>query len=201
MPERGWLIVFEGIDGTGKSTQCGEMEGYLNKKGISVARFREPTDGIWGQKIREILTVGRGDVTREEELSWFIEDRREDVKNNILPALNLNKVVLLDRYYYSTAAYQGALGLDPDSILRDNEDFAPVPDRAYIFTAPPEECLARIESSREAHSSFEKLAYLKKVQKIFDSFQGPHIKRINSISTIEDIHAQLCGDVHELMGS
>ena len=201
MPERGWLIVFEGIDGTGKSTQCREMERYLDKKGISVVRLREPTDGIWGQKIREILTVGRGDVTREEELSWFIEDRREDVKNNILPALNLNKVVLLDRYYYSTAAYQGALGLDPDSILRDNEDFAPVPDRAYIFTAPPEECLARIESSREAHSSFEKLEYLKKVQKIFNSFQGPNIKRINSISTIEDIHAQLCGDVHELMGS
>ena len=173
----------------------------MDKKCISGVRLRVPTDGIWGQKIREILTVGRGDVTREEELSWFFEDRREDVKNNILPALNLNKVVLLDRYYYSTAAYQGALGLDPDSILRDNEDFAPVPDRAYIFTAPPEECLARIESSREAHSSFEKLEYLKKVQKIFDSFQGPNIKRINSISTIEDIHAQLCGDVHELMGS
>ena len=98
MLERGWLVVFEGIDGTGKSTQCREMERYLNKKGIPVVRFREPTDGIWGQKIREILTVGRGDVTWEEELSWFIEDRRENVKNNILPALNLNKVVLLDRY-------------------------------------------------------------------------------------------------------
>ena len=125
MPRRGWLIVFEGIDGTGKSTQCKEMEVYLNKIGTPVARFREPTDGIWGQKIRKILTVGRGDVTREEELSWFIEDRREDVKNNIVPALSLNKVVLLDRYYYSTAAYQGALGLAPESILRENEIFAP----------------------------------------------------------------------------
>ena len=201
MPGRGWLIVFEGIDGTGKSTQCRKMEGYLIKEGVSVARFREPTDGIWGQKIREILILGRGEVTREEELSWFIEDRREDVEKNILPALNLNKVVLLDRYYYSTAAYQGALGLDPESILRNNEDFAPIPDRAYIFTAPPEECLARIESSREAHSSFEKLEYLNKVQKIFNSFQGSNIKRINSILTIEEVHAQLCGDVHELMRS
>ena len=97
MPRRGWLIVFEGIDGTGKSTQCQEMEVYLNKIGIPVVRFREPTDGIWGQKIRKILTVGRGDVTREEELSWFIEDRREDVENNINPSLSANKVVLLDR--------------------------------------------------------------------------------------------------------
>jgi len=52
VPRRGWLIVFEGIDGTGKSTQCQEMEVYLNKIGIPVVRFREPTDGIWGQKIK-----------------------------------------------------------------------------------------------------------------------------------------------------
>ena len=199
MSGRGWLIVFEGIDGTGKSTQCKEMEVYLNKTGIPVSRFREPTDGVWGQKIRKILTVGRGDVTREEELSWFIEDRREDVKNNIIPSLRANKVVLLDRYYYSTAAYQGALGLDPESILRENEIFAPRPDRAYIFTAPPEECLARIESSRESHSSFEKLEYLKQVQEIFDSFQGTNIKRIKSSGSIEGIHAQLCEDVHQLI--
>jgi thymidylate kinase len=91
--------------------------------------------------------------------------------------------------------------LDPDSILRENENFAPIPDRAYIFTAPPEECLARIESSRESHSSFEKLEYLKQVQKIFDSFQGTNIKKIKSSGTIEDIHTQLCEDVHQLIES
>ena len=200
MSERGWLIVFEGIDGTGKSTQCRMMEEYLNEKGVPVVRLREPTGGVWGQKIRQILSEGRGDVSREEERSWFIEDRREDVSKNILPALDDNKVVLLDRYFYSTAAYQGALGLNPDDILRDNKVFAPVPDRAYIFNAPPEQCLKRIESSRDGYSSFEKLEYLVKVQKNFDSFQGPHIKKINGVSTIEDIHAQLCGDINELTG-
>ena len=199
MPERGWLIVFEGIDGTGKSTQCREMEAYLNKLEIPVTRLREPTDGIWGQKIRKILNDGRGDLTREEELSWFIKDRQEDVEKNILPALNLNKVVLMDRYYYSTAAYQGALGLDPQNILRENENFAPIPDRTYVFTVPPEECLARIESSRESHSSFEKLDYLNQVQKIFDSFDGNNIKRIKSSGTIKDIHIQLREDVHQLI--
>ncbi len=201
MPERGWLIVFEGIDGTGKSTQCREMEAYLNTLEIPVTRLREPTDGIWGQKIRKILSDGRGDLTREEELSWFIKDRREDVEKNIVPALNLNKVVLMDRYYYSTAAYQGALGLDPQNILRENENFAPIPDRTYVFTASPEECLARIESSRESHSSFEKLDYLNQVQKIFDSFDGNNIKRIKSSGTIKDIHSQLCEDVHQLISA
>ena len=199
MPERGWLIAFEGIDGTGKSTQCRKMEEYLNKRGVSVAQFREPTDGIWGQKIKKILTAGRGDVTREEELSWFNKDRREDVEKNISPALSENKVVLMDRYYYSTAAYQGALGLDSDNILRDNEGFAPIPDRAYIFTAPPEQCLKRIENSRDGYSSFEKLEYLTMVQKKFESFEGPNIKKINSISTVENIHARLCTDIQELM--
>ena len=200
MSERGWLIVFEGIDGTGKSTQCRKMEEYLNIKGFSVVRYREPTDGIWGKKIRKILSVGRGDVTREEELSWFNKDRREDVEKNISPALGENKVVLMDRYYYSTAAYQGALELDTDDILRDNESFSPIPDRVYIFTAPPEQCLKRIKNSRDSYSSFEKLEYLIKVQKKFNSFEGSYIKKINSVSTVEDIHTQLCLDINELMG-
>ena len=199
MPKRGWLFVFEGIDGTGKSTQCRKMEDYLNTKEVPCVLLREPTDGVWGQKIREILTVGRGNVTREEELSWFIEDRKEDVEKNILPALDQNKVVLLDRYYYSTAAYQGALGFNPGSIILDNEIFAPVPDRAYIFSATPEECLARIESSRETQSSFEKLEYLKSVQKIFDTFEGKNIKRINSNKTIDDIHGILCRDINKFI--
>ena len=200
MSERGWLIVFEGIDGTGKSTQCRKMEEYLNIKGFSVARYREPTDGIWGKKIRKILAVGRGDVTREEELSWFNKDRREDVEKNISPALSENKVVLMVRYYYSTVAYQGALELDSDDILRDNESFSPIPDRVYIFTAPPKQCLKRIEDSRDSYSSFEKLDYLIKVQRKFELFKGSHIKKINSVSKVEDIHAQLCADIHELMG-
>lgn len=200
VPERGWLIVFEGIDGTGKSTQCSKMEGYLNKNGIAAVRFREPTDGIWGQKIRNMLNSGRGETTREEELTWFNKDRQEDVKKNILPALINKKVVLMDRYYYSTAAYQGALGLDSNAILRDNETFAPIPDRAYIFTAPPEVCLKRIKDSRDGFSAFEKMDYLMMVQKKFNLFKGSHIKQISSISSVGDIHAQLCADIHELIG-
>jgi len=197
--KRGWLFVFEGIDGTGKSTQCSKMEEYLDSKEVPCVHLREPTNGIWGQKIRKILTVGRGNVTREEELSWFIEDRKEDVEKNILPALDQNKVVLLDRYYYSTAAYQGALGFNPDSIINDNEIFAPVPDRAYIFSATPKECLARIEKSREMQSSFEKLEYLQSVQKIFDTFEGDNIIRINGNKTIEDIHDILCRDIIKII--
>ena len=198
--KRGWLIVFEGIDGTGKSTQCQKMETRMREYGVPVVRLREPTDGVWGQKIRKILSDGRGAVTPKEELTWFIEDRREDVEKNILPALRENKVVLLDRYYYSTAAYQGALGFDPEAICRDNEAFAPVPDLAYLFIVPPEQCLKRIEQSRDGYSSFERLEYLVKVQNIFESFHGPHIRKVDGVSSPDVIHGQLFLEIDELIG-
>jgi dTMP kinase len=197
--DRGYLIVFEGIDGTGKSTHCRLLEDYLQSRGFPVLKLFEPTKGPWGMKIRKLLTEGRGDVSREEELEWFINDRKEDVKNNIRPALNQNKIVILDRYYYSTAAYQGALGLDPERICRENEAFAPKPDIVFLFSASPEQCLQRIEESRSKKSSFEKLEYLQKVQRIFDSFSDPIIRRIDTAPPPDVVHARLRIEVDGLI--
>jgi len=197
--DRGYLIVFEGVDGTGKSTHCKLMAEHLEGKGFPVLRLAEPTRGFWGKKVREILAKGRGDVSPEEELAWFINDRKENVENNIRPALAQKKIVFMDRYYFSTAAYQGALGLNPDEILRENEAFAPVPDRVFIFSAPLEVCLERISKSRSSGpDSFEKLEYLKKVQKVFDTFTGPRFRRIDSSGSQEAVHAQLRNEICEL---
>ena len=165
--EQGYLIALEGVDGTGKSTQCGLLADYLESCSFPVVRLREPTTGVWGQKIRKILTEGRGDVTPEEELQYFINDRKEDVEQNIAPALEQGKIALIDRYYYSTAAYQGALGFDPVKIIKDNELFAPRPDLLFIIQGSLDESFRRIEQGRDSFSSFEKRDYLEKVQKIF----------------------------------
>ena len=194
----GILIVFEGIDGTGKSTHCRMLSKLLSKKGISNVSFAEPTEGKWGQKIRRLLSDGREGVSAEEELEWFINDRREDVELNINPALKVGKVVLMDRYYFSTAAYQGALGFDPKQIRSDNEKFAPLPDRVLIFHNPPEKSLERIESSREIKSSFEKREYLIDVQNIFRSFSGSNIRFILSDDTLENIHEKVVHEVNDL---
>ncbi|MDA1110796.1 MAG: dTMP kinase [Nitrospinae bacterium] len=196
---RGYLIVFEGIDGTGKSTHCRLLADYLVARGLSVLKLFEPTKGPWGLKIRKLLTEGRGEVSREEELAWFINDRKEDVEKNIQPALHQNKVIILDRYYYSTAAYQGALGLDPERICRENEAFAPKPDLVFLFSASPEQCLQRIEASRSQKSSFEKLDYLQKVQEIFDSFSDPIIRRIDTAPPPDEVHAKLRTEVNDLL--
>ena len=195
---RGLLIVFEGIDGSGKSTQCRMLADLLNKKRIANISFAEPTLGKWGMKIRQLLAEGRNGISPDEELEWFMNDRREDVKQNIEPALKAGKVVLMDRYYFSTAAYQGALGFDPEKIRVDNERFAPIPDRVLIFHNSPEKSLERIESSREEKSAFEKRDYLIEVQTIFKSFTGPNIRYVSSDSSLEKVYKQVLCEVQDL---
>ena len=195
---RGLLIVFEGIDGSGKSTQCRMLADLLNKKGIANISLAEPTRGKWGMKIRQLLKKGRNGISSNEELEWFMNDRREDVKQNIEPALKAGKVVLMDRYYFSTAAYQGALGFDPEKIRVDNERFAPIPDRVLIFHNSPEKSLERIESSREEKSAFEKRDYLIEVQTIFKSFIGPNIRYVSSDSSLEKVYEQVLCEVQDL---
>jgi len=192
------LIVFEGIDGSGKSTQCRMLADLLNKKGIANISFAEPTLGKWGMKIRQLLAEGRNGISPDEELEWFMNDRREDVEQNIEPALRAGKVVLMDRYYFSTAAYQGALGFDPQEIKAENEKFAPVPDRVLVFHNSPEKSLERIESSREGKSAFEKRDYLIEVQNIFKSFTDSNIRFVSSDPSIEKVHEQVLCEVQDL---
>ena len=194
----GILIAFEGIDGTGKSTQCRMLSELLTKNKISNIVFAEPTKGKWGMKIRKLLSEGRKCISPEEELEWFINDRKEDVEINIQPALNAGKVVLMDRYYFSTAAYQGALGFDPQEIKADNENFAPQPDRVLIFHNSPEKSLQRIEFSREKKSAFEKRDYLIDVQNIFKSFSGSTVRFIYSDDTLENVHENVVREVKDL---
>lgn len=188
MPElkKGALIVFEGIDGAGKSTQARLLHQRLERACYETVFSKEPTSGTWGKKIQVILKEGRGAVTPEQELEWFIKDRQEHVAETILPALNSRKIVVLDRYYFSTMAYQGALGFDPQKIEQANRAFAPQPDLLFLVEISPLEGLRRISKSREGGVDFfEREDYLKKVCQGFSSLDGPFLHRLSGEAGVE----------------
>ena len=197
-PRRGLLIVFEGLDGAGKTTQVGLLYDHLRRQGHDVIRLREPTDGPWGQKLRRLMAHGRGDVTPATELEWFLNDRREHVDQRIRPALDRKQIVLLDRYYFSTMAYQGALGCDPQSIRARNEAFAPPPDLIMLLELPPVVGWRRLKQ-RGTPSHFERLDYLERVAGIFDAMDFPYLRRIPADQAPEAVQSQLRRETQQLL--
>ncbi len=190
--KKGLLIVLEGIDGAGKSTQCERLAERLRGEGWDVERLREPTDGPWGRRIRELARSGREDVSPREELDLFLEDRRQHVRERIAPALERGAIVLMDRYYYSTIAYQGARGLDPTEIRGLNEAFAPSADVLFYLTIPAEWAGLRIEQQRgDQRDLFEKEDYLRRVKAEFDAMTDPQMVRIDATADADAVFAAL----------
>jgi dTMP kinase len=195
---RGLLIAFEGIDGTGKSSQLRMLAGYLRGRGCRVEQTREPTESSYGKRIRK-LYVDRGSCSPEEELELFIQDRKQHVRELLEPRLADGWIVLTDRYYYSTAAYQGAAGLDADEIFRRNS-FAPKPDRVILLTMDPEISATRIEQGRgENLNDFEQVDQLKKVAALFASFDDPCIRRIDASQNIDAVQNQVRQEISALL--
>ncbi|MBI2875685.1 MAG: dTMP kinase [Candidatus Tectomicrobia bacterium] len=195
------LIVFEGIDGAGKTTQLQRARDYLEGRGFEVVSLREPTEGTWGRRIRELAQQGRQGIAPREELDLFLQDRQENVRDCILPALDQKKIVLLDRYYYSNMAYQGALGLDPSEIQQLNERFAPRPDLVIVLQVPPSVGLSRLRAGRggKIEPAYEEEAYLRRVKEIFDRLDEPHIRFIDASQPLPRVTAQITALLQEIL--
>ncbi|MEN8143258.1 MAG: dTMP kinase [Thermodesulfobacteriota bacterium] len=201
MGKNGLLIAFEGIDGTGKSTQIELLAGYLEGKGFDVVVTREPTDGPYGKKIRSLFEK-RHHLTPEEELTLFMDDRRQHVRELIIPALEAGQVILTDRYYFSTAAYQGAAGHDPEAILAENESFAPEPDLVLLLTLSPAEGINRIMNIRgEALNDFEKEDVLARVAAVFASIDKDYIARVDASPPAAEVHHEVISQVDKLLAA
>jgi dTMP kinase len=195
----GRLFAFEGLDGSGKSTQLALLAEVLENEGFKVVATREPTDGPYGRRIRQLLT-NRGQCSVEEELELFMADRREHVDSLILPSLSEGEIVLTDRYYLSTAAYQGALGHDPEAIMKANEAFAPQPDLCFFLNVPVHTGLVRITVGRgERPNDFEKEGNLLQVQKVFAGLKRPFIRQINGARSVAEVHAEILSLVHGVL--
>jgi dTMP kinase len=187
---QGLFIVIEGIDGTGKSTQSKRLAEWFRSRGREVVLSREPTDGPWGKKLRESATTGR--LSAEEELECFLNDRREHVEMSIKPALAEGKVVILDRYYFSTMAYQGARGFDPAEIRRRNEAFAPQPDLLLILDLSVESAHGRIGARGDTANEFEQRDTLSRCREIFLSLRDePFACVIDAEPSLNEVTADI----------
>ncbi len=186
---RSLFIVFEGIDGAGKSTQVRLLKEALEHVGEHPVVSREPTDGSWGRMIRESAATGR--MSLEEELHAFMEDRKEHVAAVIRPALEAGKIVILDRYFYSTIAYQGARGADVAEVRARMEALFPIPDAVFILDAEPGVGVHRIAHSRGQPDLFEDREYLERVRAIFKAMTGPGVQHIDASMPLEAVHARI----------
>jgi dTMP kinase len=197
---RGLLIVFEGIDGCGKSTQIERLAEALRAAGHDVLRTSEPTDGEYGRRIRALAKSG-GEVSHSEELRWFVEDRREHVAEVLAPALAAGKLVLCDRYFLSTVAYQGARGSDPSALLDESEAEFPLPDLVVLIELTPEDGLARVHARGGAlETHFEEIEYLGRVDAIFRGLDRPYLARIDGSADAATVERRVAACVAERLG-
>jgi dTMP kinase len=198
MTSQGLFIVIEGIDGTGKSTQARRLGEWFENRGREVVLSREPTDGPWGRKLRESASTGR--LSPQDELQYFLNDRRQHVEEVIQPALRAGKVVILDRYYFSTMAYQGARGFDPAEIRRMNEAFAPVPDLLLILELDVDTAHARIGHRGDSTNEFEKHESLTRCREIFLSLKDePFARVIDSNGSLDEVSERILRAVEQAL--
>ena len=158
MKDKGYFISFEGIDGSGKSTQIKKLARFLEALDFEVIITREPGGSVGGEEIRNLLLQGQVDRwSAETEILLFTAARRDHLERIILPAIDDGKIVLCDRFTDSTRMYQGMRGpnlrnlvdmLNEKVINRD-------PDLTIIIDIDPEISLKRAKSRKTAEERFE----------------------------------------------
>ena len=167
---KGIFIVLDGLDGSGKSEMMIQLNDYLSKNDkYKVLVTREPTDSRYGKEIRGILTSEKDpQINGQKLLGLFIKDREYHLKNIIVPFLNKLdgevNIVICDRYYYSTIAFQALQGLDIKMLREINKEFLK-PDVAFILDINPDIALERIKGREK--EKFEQLEFMNKLREKF----------------------------------
>jgi len=190
---KGFLISFEGIDGSGKSTQARKLYEFLKEEGYEVSLYREPGSTPLAEQIRElIINYAMDPIT---ELLLFESARSSLVWEKIFPDLTSGKIVIVDRFIDSTTAYQGygrEINLGTVSILNHIATRGRKPDLTFILNLPLELALQRL---KEQKTKFEEPNYLKKVRdgylQIFYSEKERDVRLIDASRSEEEVFEEI----------
>ena len=190
MRDKGYFISFEGIDGSGKSTQIQRLADFLRSLRFDIVVTREPGGSVGGEEIRKLLL--QGDVDRwsaETEILLFTAARRDHLERIILPAMKNGQIVICDRFTDSTRMYQGMRGPKLKKLvdMLDKEVIGHDPDLTILIDIDPEIGLRRAKSRKTLEERFEDfgLELQKKMRKGFLDLSKQFSSRISVIDGLQ----------------
>lgn len=181
---RGVLITFEGVEGSGKTTQMARLGRWLRKEGYQVERTAEPDGTALGAAVRELFERPRIRPTPLGEVFLFMAARQQHVTEKVRPWLEQGRLVLCDRYADATVAYQGyGRGIDPDLIreLNVRATGGVLPDLTLVFDVDPSEGLRRIKRRRLDRFEREALTFHERVRRGYLEIHRAEPKRVRLI--------------------
>tara|TARA_B100001939_G_scaffold281696_1_gene250581 strand:- start:3390 stop:4016 length:627 start_codon:yes stop_codon:yes gene_type:complete len=188
--DKGYFISFEGIDGSGKSTQIQRLADFLRSLRFDIVVTREPGGSVGGEEIRKLLL--QGDVDRwsaETEILLFTAARRDHLERIILPAMKNGQIVICDRFTDSTRMYQGMRGPKLKKLvdMLDKEVIGHDPDLTILIDIDPEIGLRRAKSRETVEERFEDfgLELQKKMRKGFLDLSKQFSSRISVIDGLQ----------------
>lgn len=184
------FITFEGIDGSGKTTQLNLLKEKLAANGIDVVNLREPGGSVFSEKIREVLLHSKEEINAVSELLMFESARAHLVETVIKPALNEGKYVLCDRFYDSTTAYQGygrGLSIDLINFLNNLVTNGLKPDLTFYMRVSMDTAIRRAEHRVLDRIELEGSEFMIKVDEGFKQIAENEKNRIVVINADTDI--------------
>ena len=196
---RGMLITFEGVEGSGKSTQMRRLARWLRRQGHPIESTREPDGTALGVGVRRLFEHGPRALT---ETFLFLAARHEHVARRIRPWLARGRVVLCDRYADATVAYQGyGRGLDPEMIRELNVRVTGGvwPDLTLLLDLDPAVGLRRIGRRRRDHFERQALAFHRRVRRGYLEIQRAEPKRVRLVDAARS-QAAVAADVRAIVG-
>ena len=200
MKNKGYFISFEGIDGSGKSTQIQKLAEFLEARDFDIVITREPGGSKGGEEIRNLLLQGNVDRwSAETEILLFTAARRDHLERIILPALEEGKVVICDRFTDSTRMYQGMRGVNLRNLVDTlNEKVIKFdPDLTIVIDINPEISLKRAKSRKTVEERFEDFGVdlQMKMRKGFLELAkefGNRIEVVNGQQSIDKLAQDIC---------
>lgn len=202
------FITFEGIDGVGKSTQANLLQEYLEGLGHEVVRTLEPGGTELGQEIRNLLLHRKGEVAPRAEALLFSADRAHHVETKIRPALAMGKVVISDRYFDSSVAYQGAgRALSMDEVREVNlwAVGGLLPNLTILLDLDATSARQRRNKTGEAPDRIEqeKLEYFEATRAAFLKLASNEPERffvVDAAQTVDQMQAQIRARLDQHLG-